>query len=73
MKQLDILMPLPGSDFDPSEVAVTWSVLRSVGHSVTFATPDGLRAHADPRMISGEGLDPWGWVHGFAHSLRVNW
>ncbi len=62
MQPLNILMPLPSHDFDPSEVAVTWRILRAAGHAVRFATPDGQRAHADPRMISGEGLDPWGWV-----------
>jgi len=62
MKKLNIVMPLPSHDFDPSEVAVTWGIVRAAGHSVTFATPDGRRAHADPRMLTGEGLDPWGWV-----------
>ena len=62
MPPLNILMPLPSHDFDPSEVAVTWNILRTAGHTVTFATPDGKRAHTDPRMISGEGLDPWGWI-----------
>jgi len=61
---MNILMPLPSHDFDPTEVAVTWSILHKAGHTVTFATPDGLRAHADPMMLSGEGLDPWGWVPG---------
>lgn len=64
MTLLTIMMPLPSCDFDPSEVAVTWRILRAAGHNVSFATPDGQRAHADPRMISGEGLDPWGWVPG---------
>lgn len=61
-QQLNILMPLPSHDFDPSEVAVTWDILRAAGHTVHFATPDGQRAYTDPRMISGEGLDPWGWI-----------
>lgn len=64
MKKLRILMPLPQCDFDPSEVALTWRILCAAGHTVEFATPDGLRAHADPLMISGEGLDPWGWLPG---------
>lgn len=64
MPALNILMPLPSQDFDPSEVAVTWRILRAGGYTVSFATPDGQRAHADPRMLSGEGLDPWGWVPG---------
>ena len=36
-----ILIPLPCRDADPSEVAVSWRVLRKHGHEVIFATPDG--------------------------------
>ena len=59
-----ILVPLPSRDFDPSEAAIPWQVLRAAGHELVFATPDGVRAHADPLMLSGEGLDPWGFVPG---------
>lgn len=59
-----ILVPLPKVDFDPSEVAVSWRVLRDAGHDVVFATPDGARASADPVMVSGEGLDYWGLAPG---------
>jgi len=54
-----ILMPLPGRGFDPTESGVSWKVLTDRGHSVQFATPDGLPAQADPRMVTGEGLGPW--------------
>jgi putative intracellular protease/amidase len=57
-----ILIAIPNHDFDPTEVAVTWKVLKSAGHVIFFATPDGNRAHADPLMLTGEGLDPWGFV-----------
>jgi putative intracellular protease/amidase len=57
-----VLMPLPLRDFDPTETAVSWKVLRSQGIEVVFATPDGAVAHCDPRMISGEGLDLWGFI-----------
>lgn len=57
-----VLIVLPKRDFDPSEVAVTWKVLGDAGHSVIFATPDGLPAAADPLMLSGEELDLWGRV-----------
>jgi len=63
-----VLVPLPSRDFDPSEVAVSWRVLREAGCEVLFATPDGARAHADPIMLSGEGLDPWGVVPGLRQS-----
>jgi putative intracellular protease/amidase len=56
------LIPLPARDFDPTEAAVSWKVLRYAGHDVVFATPEGARAACDPLMISGEGLDPWGWI-----------
>lgn len=59
-----VLIPLPHIDFDPSEVAVPWRVLTQAGHRVVFATPDGQPASADPIMLSGEGLDLWGWIPG---------
>lgn len=65
-----VLIPLPQQDFDPSEVAVPWRILTQAGHHVTFATPDGRVAQADPIMLSGEGLDPWGFVPG-VRKLRV--
>ncbi len=64
MKPLKIIIPIPNQDFDPSEVALPWQIIRAAGHTVEFATPDGKRAYADPIMISGEGLDPWGWIPG---------
>lgn len=59
-----VLIPLPRTDYDPSEVAVPWRVLSQAGHRVVFATPDGQIASADPIMLSGEGLDPWGCIPG---------
>lgn len=64
MRTLNILIPLPSTDFDPTEAALSWKILRDAGHAIHFATPDGRRAHADPLMISGRGLDPWGWIPG---------
>jgi putative intracellular protease/amidase len=57
-----VLMPLPARDFDPSEAAVSWRVLASAGHKVSFATPDGRPGIADDIMLTGRGLDPWGAV-----------
>lgn len=54
-----VLIPLPARDYDPTEAAVSWKVLRRLGHEVAFATPDGLAAAADDIMVTGEGLDPW--------------
>lgn len=64
MKPLKVIIPIPNRDFDPSEVALPWQIIRAAGHTVEFATPDGQRAYADPIMLSGEGLDPWGWIPG---------
>ncbi|HWF16969.1 MAG TPA: type 1 glutamine amidotransferase domain-containing protein [Acidimicrobiales bacterium] len=59
-----VLMPIPACDFDPSEVAVSWQVLSAGGHDVVFATPSGQVGAADDLMVSGQGLDPWGFVPG---------
>ncbi|HEY1588475.1 MAG TPA: type 1 glutamine amidotransferase domain-containing protein, partial [Rhodanobacter sp.] len=65
-----ILIPLPHRDFDPSEVAVSWHTLHTDGHEVIFATSDGQVARADELMLSGVGLDPWGWLPGL-NRLRL--
>jgi putative intracellular protease/amidase len=54
-----ILIPLPSHDFDPTEAGVPWQELNRRGHTVRFATPDGVAARADPRMLHGDGLGPW--------------
>jgi len=59
-----VLITIPSRDFDPSEVAVSWSVLKQLVHSVTFATPDGLPGQADDMMLTGQGLDFWGFLPG---------
>ncbi|TXH77637.1 MAG: thiJ/pfpI-family protein [Lysobacteraceae bacterium] len=59
-----VLIPLPHRDCDPSEVAISWRLLREAGHVCVFATPEGAPALADPVMLSGEGLDAWGCVPG---------
>jgi protease I len=51
-----LLMPLPDSDFDPTESGVPWLTMRDRGHHVVFATPTGRTALADPKMVTGEGL-----------------
>jgi putative intracellular protease/amidase len=57
-----VLLPLPALDFDPTEVAVSWQVLKRRGHDVVFATPEGQPGQADDIMITGRGLDPWGGI-----------
>ena len=59
-----VLMPIPACDFDPTEVAISWQVLSAAGHDVRFATPSGQIGEADELMVTGEGLDPWGFLPG---------
>lgn len=59
-----ILMPLPARDFDPTEAAVPWRILTGLGHRISFTTPDGAPGQADDIMLTGAGLDPWGWLPG---------
>ena len=66
-----VVIPIAGRDFDPTEVAVPWQILRAAGHRVSFATPDGERGRADELMLSGEGLDPWGFVPGLRKLVAV--
>jgi putative intracellular protease/amidase len=66
-----VLMPLPASDFDPTEVAVSWQVLSAAGHDVVFATPSGQAGRADDIMVTGRGLDPWGFVPGLRRLIVV--
>lgn len=53
-----VLIPVPSCDFDPTETAVPWNILRAQGHTVSFATPTGQPGQADERMLSGSGLGP---------------
>jgi len=56
---MNILIPLPARDFDPTEAAVAWRLLVAAGHDIVFATPTGQPAKADRRMLTGKGLGPW--------------
>jgi putative intracellular protease/amidase len=48
-----ILVPLPDRDFDVTEVAVPWKLLREAGHDVVFATEEGATPAADPLLLTG--------------------
>jgi putative intracellular protease/amidase len=54
-----VLIPIPDRDFDPTEVAISWQVLRANGHRVVFATESGSPGEADDIMVTGRGLDFW--------------
>ncbi|MDX9669618.1 MULTISPECIES: DJ-1/PfpI family protein [unclassified Pseudomonas] len=47
-----ILILLPCADYDPTESSVPWQALRDAGIEARFATPQGLAAYADPRLVS---------------------
>ena len=47
-------MPLPDRDFDVTEVAVPWALLRRAGHQVVFATERGdVTPQCDPLLLRG--------------------
>lgn len=66
-----VLIPTPAIDFDPTEVAVSWRVLTRLGHTVVFATPQGQMARADELMLTGEGLDLWGFMPVLRRAVAV--
>lgn len=51
-----IVIPLPSSDFDPTEAAVTWKTLIQNKIEVIFSTANGQPAAGDHRMLTGNGL-----------------
>lgn len=65
------LIPIPELDSDPTEVAVSWQVITRLGHHVVFATPSGKAAQCDRLMITGEGLDPWGFIPGLRRVVAI--
>ena len=49
-----MLVPLPDTDFDVTEVAVPWRILRAAGHDIVFTTERaGTVPAADPRLLTG--------------------
>jgi putative intracellular protease/amidase len=48
-----VVIPIPNEDFEPTEVAAPWQVLRDGGVEVVFATPDGKPGACDPLALEG--------------------
>jgi putative intracellular protease/amidase len=49
-----VLVPLPDTDFDTTEVAVPWKLLTEAGHEVDFATERGdVVPRCDQRLLDG--------------------
>jgi putative intracellular protease/amidase len=48
-----VLFPLPDRDFDVTEVAVPWKLLREAGHDIVFATEAGATPACDPLLLTG--------------------
>ncbi|MHC8394845.1 DJ-1/PfpI family protein [Pseudomonas sp. LB3P93] len=46
-----ILILLPTSDYDPTESSVPWQAMRQAGIEVRFASPEGMPAYADSRLV----------------------
>lgn len=46
-----IVMLLPAADYDPTESALAWRELTAAGIEVRFATPEGVQAFADERLV----------------------
>ena len=61
---MKVLIPLPDTDFDTTEVAVPWRLLTEAGHQVAFTTESGGATPAcDPKLLTGVifgqlGADP---------------
>lgn len=50
---LNILLPLPDYDFDPTEASIPWSVCHSKGWKVTISTEHGAAAQPDFNKLKG--------------------
>ena len=60
MKPVNILIPLPDHDFDPSESSFPWRVCTEHGWRVSFATENGNVPACDPRLLKGPIFGPLG-------------
>jgi protease I len=59
MNKKRILIPLPSYGFDPTEVAIPWTILSKKNFEIIFTTPQGIKATTDTKMLKGENLGIW--------------
>ncbi|MBK9792513.1 MAG: DJ-1/PfpI family protein [Sphingobacteriales bacterium] len=48
-----VLIPIPDKDFDTTEVAITWKILKAKGNKIVFATENGVVGATDPLLLTG--------------------
>lgn len=53
-----VLIPLPDTDFDTTEAAISWSRFTDAGFTVTFATETGKVARCDQRLLKSGWFNP---------------
>ncbi len=54
-----VLIPIPLTDFDPSECAISWKRLTELGHQIVFSTQNAKEAKADDILIQRK----LGWLN----------
>ncbi|MEE9375438.1 MAG: type 1 glutamine amidotransferase domain-containing protein [Rhizobiaceae bacterium] len=50
---MTVLIATSTNEYDPTEVAVPWKILKEAGYKVVFATDTGKPGTADQRMLNG--------------------
>ncbi|MER7556391.1 type 1 glutamine amidotransferase domain-containing protein [Nocardioides sp. NPDC126508] len=53
-----VVIPLPDTDFDTTEAAVSWRRFTDAGFTVTFATETGKVARCDQRLLKSGWFNP---------------
>lgn len=49
----NVLIPIPDKDFDTTEVAITWEILKAKGNKIVFATENAAVGATDPLLLTG--------------------
>ena len=47
------VIPIPDKDFDTTEVAITWKILKTNGIEIVFSTENGAIGETDPLLLTG--------------------